>query len=266
MKSSQVLLHNCQGHSTATFRHKEGAERTEPERTRNDRASKRTAAVKKRTSEGWQGRGQSRGRRAAGPAGHGPGPSAARLWRGAAAEARRLPGAASEKPPAPPLFLEAHDPRPGCAGRSRRQERPLPPQAFVHEAQIPAVAVSVLILDSSPRGLHGTGDGERGRNRRPAQGLRARNTPPGLAGSPARRGRAETPTSNRRRALSCPDGVAKPEAGDSPQGVLPFTASMANARLAVKRDIFAGLWVVGNNRSFLGGSSVLVFALWATDF
>lgn len=46
MKSSQVLLHNCQRHSAATFCHKEGAERTEPKRTRNDRASKRTAAVK----------------------------------------------------------------------------------------------------------------------------------------------------------------------------------------------------------------------------
>lgn len=248
MKSSQVLLHNCQGHSTATFRHKEGAERTEPERTRNDRASKRTAAVKKGPAKA--------GRDAGSPGGGG---RAAPLDTGLAPQQR---GCGAERRPKPDAFGRGlgeaaphlrSSPRPttparGCAGRSRRQERPLPPQAFVHEAQIPAVAVSVLILDFRlPRGLHGTGDGERGRNRRPAQGLRARNTPPGLA-------EARPDGAGRKPHLQPTEGPFPPgrrrEAGSrrfSTQGVLPFYGIYGErSGLAVKRDIFAAFGLLRN--------------------
>lgn len=198
---------------------REGAERTEPERTRNDRASKRTAAVKKGPTKAGRGAGSP-----------GSGGRAARWTRGwplsSAAVARsggrsQSPsGAASETPLRISALPRGH-PRPttparGCAGRSRRRERPLPPQPFVHEAQIPAVAVAVLILDFRlPQRLHSTGDRERGRNRRPAQGREPGTRLPGWR-KPGPTGRGETPLSNRRRALSRPEGVVKPEAGDSP--------------------------------------------------
>lgn len=215
MKSSQVLLHSCERHSAATFCHREGAERTEPERTRNNRARK----VKKGPAKA--------GRDAGSPGSGGRAARWTRAWPLSSAAVARSggrsqtpSGAASEKP-LRTSTLPRGRPRPttparGCAGRSRRRERPLPPQAFVHEAQIPAGAVAVLILDFRlPRRLHGTGDRERGRNRRPAQGREPGTRLPGWR-KPGPTGRDETPLSNRRRALSRPDGVAKPEAGDSP--------------------------------------------------
>lgn len=191
------------------------------ERTREDqkdRASKRTAAVKKGPAKA--------GRDAGSPGSGGRAARWTRAWPLSRATVARSggrsqtpSGAASEKP-LRTSALPRGRPRPttparGCAGRSRRRERPLPPQAFVHEAQIPAGAVAVLILDFRlPRHLHGTGEGERGRYRRPAQGREPGTRLPGWR-KPGPKGRSETPLSNRRRALSRPDGVVKPEAGDS---------------------------------------------------
>ena len=184
-RQNQVLLHSCQRQLRCHFP-SQGRSREDRTQEDQEQQSEHTnSSGEERASKGWQARGQSRS-----------GGRAARWTRGwplsSAAVARsggrsQTPsGAASEKP-LRTSALPRGRPRPmtparGCAGRSRRRERPLPPQAFVHEAQIPAVAVAVLILDFRlPRCLHGTGDGERDRNRRPAQGLKAQNTPPGSA-------------------------------------------------------------------------------------
>lgn len=113
---------------------------------------------------------------------------------------------------APPSSTEAA-PRPTAPARGVRRpllaaERTLPPQAFVHEAQIPAAAVAVLIVDFRPhRRLHGTGDGEPAVNRRQARGPWARNTPPQCAEvgpEGAGRGGLRQPTAGHLPALTEP--------------------------------------------------------------
>lgn len=129
----------------------------------------------------------------------------------------------------------------GVRGPLPAAERPLPLQAFVHEAHIPAAAVAVLIFYFCLyRRLHGTGDRKRGLNWRPALGPRSWNTPPRSAVvQPWCGGRGEDAPSNRRPALSRPDGAAKLEASSPRRASLPFTASVEwLLGLAVERNFF----------------------------